>query len=69
MTLDEYLTEWLKAHGPSVRASTLTSYRGHVHRHISPLLGGIIVARLRPADVRRLEAQKDAVRVLPAKGS
>lgn len=53
-TLDQYLEDWLRAHGRSIRPSTLTSYRGHVENHISPLLGGIPVARLRPADVRRL---------------
>lgn len=56
MTLDAYLEGWLGTHGPNVRRSTLRSYRGHVANHISPLLGGIIVAKLRPADVRRLIA-------------
>lgn len=56
-TLDTYLSDWLAAHGPSVRASTATSYRGHVKLHISPLLGGIRVAGLRPSDVRRLIAE------------
>jgi integrase len=54
MTLEVYLEAWLLDHGPSVRASTLKSYRGHVRDHIRPLLGGIVVNRLRPADVRRL---------------
>ena len=53
-TLDEYLAAWLVSHGRSVRPSTLASYRGHVELHIGPLLGGIRVAKLRPADVRRL---------------
>lgn len=56
MTLDVYLGSWLESHGPGVRASTLRSYRGHIKNHIAPLLGGIIVAKLRPADVRRLIA-------------
>jgi integrase len=55
-TLDAYLAGWLPAHGRSVRGSTLTSYEGHVRLHISPLLGGIPLGRLRPADVRRLIA-------------
>lgn len=53
-TLDEYLADWLRAHGRSVEPSTLRSYRGHVDKHIAPLLGGIPVIRLRPSDVRRL---------------
>lgn len=57
-TLDEYLRDWLDSHGPSVRPSTRTSYAGHVRNHIAPLLGGILVARLRPADVRRLVADR-----------
>lgn len=53
-SLDEYLREWLPAHGRSIRPSTLVSYRGHVDHHISPLLGGIRLADLAPRDVRRL---------------
>lgn len=54
MTLDAYLASWTEVHGPRVRASTLRSYRGHIKNHIAPLLGGILVAKLRPSDVRRL---------------
>ena len=53
-TLDQYLADWLPAHARSIRASTATSYEGHIRLHISPLLGGIELSRLRPADVRRL---------------
>jgi integrase len=53
-TLDAYLDEWLAAHRRNVRASTYVSYAGHVRMHISPLLGGIPLARLEPRDVRRL---------------
>jgi integrase len=49
-----------------VRASTLVSYQGHVERHISPLLGGIVVARLQPSDVRRLIADRLAAGLSPA---
>ena len=55
-TLDAWLAEWLPTHAASVRESTATSYRGHVRNHIRPLLGGIPVAELGPADVRRLIA-------------
>jgi integrase len=66
-TLDEYLAEWLESHrGP--RESTRMTYALHVKLHISPLLGGIRVADLRPADVRwliadRLKAGKSAAYV------
>ena len=66
MTLDIYLEAWLLDHGPSVRATTLKSYRGHVRDHIRPLLGGIVVNRLRPADVRRLIADRLAAGKSPA---
>lgn len=55
-TLDTYLRDWLGAHGRSIRASTRESYLGHIDRYISPLLGGIPLASLRPSDVRRLIA-------------
>jgi integrase len=55
-TLGEWLAEWLPAHSRSVRPSTATSYAGHVRLHISPLLGGIPLAELRPSDIRRLVA-------------
>lgn len=54
MTLDAYLNDWINAHTPNVKPSTARSYRDHIRLHISPLLGGIPVAKLRPADVRRL---------------
>ena len=66
MTLDVYLEAWLLDHSPSVRKSTAKSYRGHVRDHIRPLLGGIVVNRLRPADVRRLIADRLAAGKSPA---
>ncbi len=66
MTLDAYMGSWLLTHGPSVKPSTLRSYADHVKLHISPLLGGIVVARLRPADVRRLIADRIAAGKSPA---
>jgi integrase len=65
-TLHEYLAAWLRSHGPSVRESTLVSYTGHVELHISPLLGGIPVARLRQTDVRRLIENRLAAGLSPA---
>ncbi len=65
-TLDAWLAEWLPSHAASVRASTATSYRGHVTHHIRPLLGGIPIAELGPADVRRLIADLEAKRTCRA---
>lgn len=65
-TLDRYLSAWLRTHRPTVRASTIVSYTGHVTLHISPLLGGIPLVRLRPADVRRLIADRLARGLSPA---
>jgi len=56
MTLDAYMGDWLRDVQPTVRASTLRSYQGHVAHHISPLLGGIVVGKLTSSDVRRLIA-------------
>src|SRR5687768_9487074 len=65
-TLDTYLVDWLASHGPSVRPSTRTSYTGHVKRHISPLLGGILVGKLQQSDVRRLIADRTTAGLSPA---
>ncbi len=58
MTLDAYLRTWLASYGPSLRPRTRQAYEIHVRLHISPLLGGIVVARLRPRDVERLVAER-----------
>lgn len=65
-TLGVYLTEWIAAHGPSVRESTRVSYTGHIDLHISPLLGGMLLRKVRPADVRRLIAHLTAQGKSPA---
>lgn len=65
-TLDAYLADWLTAHGPSVRESTRVSYAGHITNHITPLLGGIYVGKLRPGDVRRLVADRSKAGLSPA---
>ena len=53
-TVGQYLESWIKGHRRSISESTATSYEGHIRLHIAPLLGGIPLARLRSADVRRL---------------
>jgi integrase len=54
MTLGAYLDDWLDIGKPTMAPRTWATYEAHVRRHISPLLGGIHVATLRPNDVRRL---------------
>lgn len=58
MTLDAYFSDWLMGIRPTIAPSTFVSYSGHVRLHISPLLGGMIVARIRTSDVRRLIADR-----------
>ena len=65
-TLGYYLEAWLRSHGRRVRSSTLVSYRGHARLHIVPLLGGIPLSRLRPADIRRLVDDLERKRLSPA---
>lgn len=52
-TLGSYLDDWL-AGWTEVRKTTHDSYEGHLRLHIKPMLGGIPLAKLQPADVRRL---------------
>ena len=65
-TVGQYLAAWLTNHGRSVRKRTRESYEGHVNHHISPLLGGIPLARLQPADVRRLVGELERKKLAPA---
>lgn len=53
-TLGRYLVDWLRGHSRAVRKSTAINYEGNIRRHVLPLLGGIPLSKLRPADVRRL---------------
>jgi integrase len=66
MTLDAYLADWLTGIRPTIAPPTFVSYSGHVRLHISPLLGGMIVARIRAADVRRLIADRLSTGLSPA---
>lgn len=53
-TVSEYLADWLHAHRRSIRPSTAVNYESNIRLHIDPLIGGIPLAKLRPADIRRL---------------
>jgi len=65
-TLDRYLARWLREHTPNVGRRTAVSYAGHVERHISSLLGGILLPRLQPSDVRRLIADRLRAGISPS---
>jgi integrase len=54
ITVREYLADWLRHHRRGLRPATSVMYEGNIRRNIVPLIGGIPLARLQPADVRRL---------------
>jgi integrase len=57
-SLGSYLREWLESVGPSLRPRTWERYEQYVRLHIVPHLGRIALARLTPAHLQRLYAQK-----------
>jgi len=58
LTIGDYLAGWLDSVQPTIRATTFISYEGHVRLHIVPVIGRILLAKLTPADVRRLIAHR-----------
>ena len=57
-TIRDYLTSWLRdVVAVRNRPRTAEGYRIIVNRHIVPILGGVRVSRLQPADVEVLEAK------------
>ena len=66
LTLDDFLADWLRVTRPTVALRTHASYSQLVKDHVSPLLGGIRVAELRPADVKRLIADRLAAGLSPS---
>ena len=61
MTLGEWLDRWLEERVvPSVRESTLESYRYHIQHHIKPRLGSKPIGKITADDVQKLyrEVQK-----------
>jgi integrase len=51
ITLAQWLTRWLAMVKPTVEPNTYGPYERHVRLHISPLLGGIGLAKLRRGDI------------------
>lgn len=57
LTTGRYLTSWLEEYAaPSVRATTLTSYRHMVDGYLIPSIGTIPLAELQPEHVQRMLA-------------
>ena len=55
LTVGEYLERWLEASArPSVRPTTLASYRSTVKEHIAPRIGGAKLLKLGALDLQRL---------------
>lgn len=54
MTLADYLRRWLQGERDRVRPTTWMSRQLHVARHITPAIGGLSLARVRPSDVERM---------------
>lgn len=52
-TLGQYLADWLRGHR-GTRPTTARNYEANIRLHVLPILGGIPLARLQPADIRRL---------------
>lgn len=55
VTLGGWLQQWLDGQ-EHLRPSTRASYRGHIDKHLTPLLGGMPVAMLTAENVRGLHA-------------
>src|SRR5262249_50749329 len=51
LTVAAWLTRWLELVRPTVEPNTYTPYERHVRLHITPIFGGIRLAKLRRGDV------------------
>ncbi|MCL4425507.1 MAG: site-specific integrase, partial [Firmicutes bacterium] len=69
ITLGAFLDRWLGDYARvTVRATTLDSYRYLIERHISPALGHIQLANLKPLDLQRFYSEKLAGGRLDGRG-
>ena len=66
-TVREYHLTWIEEQSALVDPALVHSYRGHFDRYILPILGDLPLASLRPKDVRRVQADLLARKVLPRK--
>ncbi len=65
LTLEAYLTDWLAAAHPTIRASTFASYEAIVRVHLIPGIGRIPLVKLTVGDVERLLRAKSATALSP----
>ena len=65
VTLREFMDHWLDTSAPTVKSSTLRRYRDLNRLHLLPLLGGVRLAKLSPADVQRLYSDRLAAGLSP----
>jgi integrase len=66
-TVRGYYETWIAEQTPLVDPALAHSYRGHFNRYILPTLGDLPLESLRPKDMRGLQADLLARKVLPRK--
>ena len=51
MTVEQFLSEWLMVHTPTVRVRTAQNYASHVKNYINPVIGSKELSTVTPVDV------------------
>ena len=64
-TVRDYLPRWQEAAAPTLRPATRRRYADLIRLHILPVLGNVKLAKLSPADVQRLYADRLAAGLSP----
>jgi integrase len=65
VTVREFVDRWLEASAPTLRPSTARRYRDVARLHIVGVIGNVKLAKLSPADVQRLYADRLAAGLSP----
>ncbi len=65
LTVRDFLSRWLDATAPTLKPSTVRRYRDLIRLHVTPVLGNERLAKLAPADVQRLYADRLAAGLSP----
>jgi integrase len=65
LTVREFFDRWLESAVPTLRASTARRYRDVARLHIVGVIGNVQLAKLTPADVQRLYANRLASGLSP----
>jgi integrase len=63
-TLAKIVERFFKSVGPDLAPVTLARYEGHWAMHIAPSLGGVVVARLKPAHLAELYGKLRSERIV-----